>query len=480
MSESLKAKTLKALAWNAVQRYGTLFVNFFANLYIARQLTPDDYGVVGIMMVFVAVAATISDSGFPSALVQKKDTTQTDYCTAFFWNIAIGLLLYAAIFLAAPLVADYFDNPLFIPVLRLQGVIIIVNAFGSVQISRLSKTLQFKVLAIRSLIAAIVGTAIGVGLVACGYGIWGLVWQAIVTSGVSVVLLWSIARWRPQMLFSWSAFRQMFGFGSYIFVSNICNTLYTNVQSFIIGKAFSVRDLGYYSQAQKLEQVPAEGTSSVLAQVLFPVYASIADDRGRHIDAVRKNMKVISFVTFPLMMLLIIVAFPLIRLMLTDKWIQSIPMFQILCIVGMFTPVNVANTEIFRSIGAGKIYFILQTLKRVVGLVFIFASVPFGLYPFLWAIATMSIVTYAMNLYCTSRYFGYKCSDQLRDILPNLLLTLSVGGITALAMQLFDGWPDIVQVLVATTLYGALFLLTAVALRMKTIGIVRSLLSRHN
>ncbi len=238
MSESLKAKTLKALAWNAVQRYGTLFVNFFANLYIARQLTPDDYGVVGIMMVFVAVAATISDSGFPSALVQKKDTTQTDYCTAFFWNIAIGLLLYAAIFLAAPLVADYFDNPLFIPVLRLQGVIIIVNAFGSVQISRLSKTLQFKVLAIRSLIAAIVGTAIGVGLVACGYGIWGLVWQAIVTSGVSVVLLWSIARWRPQMLFSWSAFRQMFGFGSYIFVSNICNTLYTNVQSFIIGKAF--------------------------------------------------------------------------------------------------------------------------------------------------------------------------------------------------------------------------------------------------
>ena len=245
----------------------------------------------------------------------------------FFWNIAIGLLLYAAIFLAAPLVADYFDNPLFIPVLRLQGVIIIVNAFGSVQISRLSKTLQFKVLAIRSLIAAIVGTAIGVGLVACGYGIWGLVWQAIVTSGVSVVLLWSIARWRPQMLFSWSAFRQMFGFGSYIFVSNICNTLYTNVQSFIIGKAFSVRDLGYYSQAQKLEQVPAEGTSSVLAQVLFPVYASIADDRGRHIDAVRKNMKVISFVTFPLMMLLIIVAFPLIRLMLTDKWIQSIPMF---------------------------------------------------------------------------------------------------------------------------------------------------------
>ncbi|MBD5355787.1 MAG: lipopolysaccharide biosynthesis protein [Bacteroides sp.] len=456
-TDSLRHKALKAVIWNACQKYGSLIIAFGANIILARELSAEDYGLIGLLTVFIAIANSITESGFSSALIQKKDITQTEYCTVFLWNIGVAVILYTLIFVFAPQLGKYFDNPLLSPILRIQGIVIIINALCTIQTTRLTKQLDFKALAIRNLIATSVGSAIGISLVLLDYGVWGLVWQAIANSIVGCLLLWYVSKWRPQWIFSCSAFKGMFKFGSYIFLSGICNTIYLNIQSFIIGKVFSVKDLGYYSQAKRLEQVPVEGTSAVLSQVLFPIYSSIADNRQRHIEAVRKNIKIITYITFPIMVLLIVIAHPLIVGLFTDKWEPSVPMLQILCIVGMFSPVNVANTEIFRAIGAGLLYFNLQTIKRVVGLIFILASVPFGLYPMLWTIAGMSIITYMMNLYCTNRYFGYSYSKQLKDIIPNFLLSVSVGVLVALILHYLNLDSDIIKIICGIAMYLGLY-----------------------
>ena len=477
-TESLRNKALKAVIWNACQKYGGLIIAFFANIILARKLSAEDYGLIGLLTVFISIANSITESGFSSALIQKKDVTQTDYCTVFLWNIGVACLLYGLLFIFAPQLGAYFNNPLLGPILRAQGVIIIINGLCTIQTTRLTKNLDFKSLAIRNLIATCVGSLTGVALVLLDYGVWALVWQAIVNSVVGCMLLWYVSKWRPEWIFNKSSFMGMLKFGSYIFLSGICNTIYINIQSFIIGKAFSVKDLGYYSQAKRLEQVPVDGTSAVLSQVLFPVYSSIAEDRNRHIQAVRKNIKIITYITFPMMMLLIVIAHPLIVGLFTDKWEPSVPMFQIICIVGMFSPVNVANTEIFRSIGAGLIYFNLQTTKRVVGLIFILSSVPFGLYAMLWTIAGMSIITYLMNLYCTNKYFGYSYSKQLKDIIPNLILSVVVGIVVAIVLQLITIESNILNIIFGFTLYLCLYLSISMACHMAAPKLILSFKKR--
>ena len=441
--QSLKKRALSAVLWNAAQRYGSLIIAFFSNIVLARLLSPGDFGLVGLLTVFISVANVITESGFNSALIQRKNVEEIDYNTVFYWNIGISILMVVVLYFIAPLIADFFDRPILSKLLRVESIILIINSFCIVQTTRLMKFLKFHILAIRSIIATLFSTIVGITLAWLGYGVWALVWQAIAAATVGAVLLWKTTDWRPALQYDWGAFRRMFKFGAYISFSSLCNTLYINLQSFIIGKSFSIPDLGFYSQAKKLETIPVDGTASVLNAVLFPIYATIVDDRERHIRLVRKNIKIITFVTFPLMLMLILVAPYLFPILFTDKWNDSIPMFQILCVAGMFSPLNMANVEIFRSIGEGKIYLILQTIKRVIGVSMILFFVQYGLFAMLWSIAAFGVITYMLNMFFTHNIFGYAYSKQLSDIIPNLLLAV---GIFIIMMILFhtievrDNW----------------------------------------
>lgn len=424
---SLRKRTLRALLWNAVQRYGAMSISLVTNIVLARILSPDNFGLIGLLTVFITVAGAIVDGGFGSALIQRKKVTQIDYSSIFWINLAVSVLLTGVLYAAAPAIAGYFNQKILCEILRIESVVIIINAFCVIQTARLTKLLQFKDLAVRTIVAATISSIVAVIMAYSGFGVWSLVVRDILNAAVGAMLLWSLCKWKPTWTFNWESFKSLFKFGSFIFISSVSNTIYLNIQSFIIGHAFSIKELGYYSQAKKLESVSVETTSSVVSQVLFPVYASIADQREYHRQMVRKNVRIITYLTFPLMMLLIVVAKPLLTILLTEKWASSIPMFQILCIVGMMSPLNQANTEIFRAIGRSDIYLILQTIKRIIGLVFILWSVRYGLYPMMWTIAAMSFVTYLLNLIFTDRYFGYNYRMQLSDILPNMLTTLISG-----------------------------------------------------
>jgi len=424
MAQSLKRKAINAIIWNAVQKYGALSIAFVTNIIMARLLSPDDFGLIGLLSVFIAVSTTISESGFSAALIQRKNVTQVDYCTVFYWNILISIILVTILHFTAPVIADYFGKPILSDMLRLQSIVLIINSFCAVQIARLSKMLKFKLLAIRTIAGTSVASLVGVLLAILGYGVWSLVWQGITNALISAILLWSVADWIPSREFSWKSFKEMFNFGSLIFISSISNTIYINIQSFLIGKFFSVKELGYYTQAKKLETIPVDGTSSVLNQVLFPVYSSIVDEKERMLKIIRKNIQLITFLTFPLMTMLIVIAHPLIIVLFGEKWEPSVDMFRILCLLGMFAPLNIANTEIFKSIGRSDVYLILQTIKRVINLIIILWMIQFGLYPMLWGIALTGIASYILNLIYTDRIIGYKYLLQLRDIVKNLFAAL--------------------------------------------------------
>lgn len=437
MAGSLRKRAISAIIWNAIQKYGSLIIGFTTNVFLARLLTPEDFGLIGVLTVFIAVATAITESGFNSSLIQKQDVSQTDYCTVFYWNIIVALVLMSIIYFMAPAIAAYFGNDVIVPILRIESIILIVNSFCLVQTARLMKYLKFKELAFRTLVASLCGSAIGILLAIKGFGVWSLVWQGITNSLAGSILLWRVSDWKPSLAFSWKAFKNMYKFGMMVFLSSIFYTIYINIQSFIIGKSFSVKDLGYFTQAKKLETVPVDGTASVLNTVLFPVYSSVASDRKRHKEIVRKNINIVSYLTFPLMSLLIVIAPSIIVLLYGHKWDYSIPMFQILCINGMFAPLNMANTEIFRSIGAGGVYLSLNTLKRIFGLAIILWFVQYGLYPFLWAIAAIGILTYVINMIFTDKKFGYNYREQLSDILPSLLLSILSCGIGMYLLAFF-------------------------------------------
>lgn len=480
MSDSLKRDTLKAVFWNAVQRYGVLIISFLSNIVLARLLTPEDFGVIGLLNVFVAVAESMVDTGFGASLIQRKDTSNIDYSTVFIWNISVALLLTIVLLIAAPSISIYFNIERLSPVLRVASCIILVNALASVQMARLTKKLQFKLIAIRTLIAAIVSSITGIALALLGCGIWALVAQIIVSSVVCSVLIWILSKWKPSMQFSWASIKKMFNFGSMIFISGIFDTLYTNIQGFIIGKQFSVNELGYYTQAKKLESVPVQGTSSVLSQVLFPVYATVADDRGRHIGIVRKNVRIITFLTFPIMLLLIIIAHPLIEFLFSAKWLPAVPLFQILCVFGFLQPLNIANAQIFKAIGRGDIYFYLQTLKRIINIVLILLSVRFGLYAMMWTIALTGLVSYVLNIVFTHRVFGYSYREQFSDITPALVTSLVAMGVTYGANLLVEKWTSfsIIQILIPAALYIVIYWSISRILQKTSLQILKNILRR--
>lgn len=442
MLDSLKKNTIKAVYWNAIQRYGVLLISFVSNIVFARLLTPEDFGVIGLLNVFIAVASSMVDTGFDASLIQRKDASDLDYSTVFIWNIVIATLLTVVLFFAAPYIALFFQIDRLCPVLRISSCILLVNALASVQMTRLTKTLKFKLIAIRTLAAAIISSAVGILLALLGCGIWSLVSQVIVNAIICSILIWILSKWKPSLSFSWKSLKRMFNFGSLIFISGICDTLYTNIQGFIIGKHFSINELGYYTQAKKLEYVPVQGTSSVLSQVLFPVYATVSQDRIRHIGIVRKNVRLITFITFPIMLLLIIIAHPLIEILFTAKWLPAVPLFQVLCVFGFLQPLNMANAQIFKAIGRSDIYFILQTLKRVISLVLVLLSVRFGLMVMMWTIALTGMVSYILNIIFTHKIFGYYARQQFADISPALFSSILTMCATYGVYILLKHWTD--------------------------------------
>jgi O-antigen/teichoic acid export membrane protein len=469
MGDNLKDKTVFGMMWGAVGKVGTLAINFLTNLVLARLLMPEDFGTIAMLAIFLAVSNIFIQGGLGAALIQKKNPDHIDYSTVFYWNLVVAVIFYLILYVSAPFIADYYALPLVKPLLRVQSLVLIIQSFSIVQYTQLQKQMNFKALAIRNMAAALAGTLIAIPLALRGFGPWSLVASAILASIVNVLLLWKMSTWRPTWEFSFESLKSLFSFGGLMLLSSLAETIYTNLQGLIIGKRFSASDLGYFSQAKKLEEIPVTGLSSIVNDVTFPAFASLQDDSERLLAGVRKSTKALTFLNFPMMILLMIVAQPLICLLYGSKWEASSPYFQILCISGLIYAVNTLNTNVIKSLGKGKIYFVIQIVKRLIGIGLILFGMRFGIFGLLWAVASVSYISFIINALVNKKLINYGVFRQLGDFGPVLILALVVGALTY-ALGLTLPCHIYLTMLIQIILYLGLYILLAKLLKMEELN----------
>lgn len=426
MSESLGNKTIAGVFWSLIQRFGVMFVTFIANMILARILSPDDFGMIGMLLIFLSVANTFVDGGFASALIQKKNPTHQEYSTIFYWNLIISLFFILLLYVSAPSIAGFYRIPLLSEILRVQGWVLLINAFSIVQQNILVKRMQFKKLALINLVANIISVAVAIKLAYSGYGVWSLVYKNLLSAFLIACICWISSKWKPSWIFDLKAFRSLGGFGIMVLFSNLVETIYTEFQGLIIGRAYSARDLGFYTQAKRLEEVPTLGITSAINQVSFPLYSQLQDDYAALKNMLRKNIRFLSFINIPIYCILILIAQPLIVLLFSDKWLESVPYFKILCFAGMIYPMTSLNTNIIKSLGRGKLYFSLQSIKRGIGIVIIIIASRFGINILMWALVLVSYMTYGINAWLIKKILNYSYTEQLKDILPSVVISFAL------------------------------------------------------
>ena len=423
MSSSLKQKTISGMIWSSLQRFGTMGISFISNIVLARLLTPDDYGCIGMLMIFIAISNTFIDGGFGSALIQKKRPTTEDYSTIFYWNIALSIVLYAVLFLCAPLIADFYNIPLLTEVLQVQGIVLIINALGIIQANQLRKQLKFKAIAQVSVIASIVSVIVAIAMAYMGYGVWSLVAQQIATSLVTTVLYWIYSNWRPIIAFSKKSFKELFGFGSFILLSNLINTFCNNLNGLLIGKFFNASSMGYFTQAKKLEDVSSLSIEAVVTQVTYPVLVEVKDNYERLKNVLKQFNSLLLYIVAPLMLLLNLLAAPIIEFLLGEQWLPAVPYLEILAFQGIAVSLQGVNYNAIASMGHSKDLFKSTIIKRGMSVVLLVIGMYLGdVKGILWGMTISSYFICFYNSVLVHKFVGYTLFRQLLDFLPIILL----------------------------------------------------------
>lgn len=424
------------MIWSFVQRFGTMVISFVSNIVLARLLTPDDYGTIGMLMIFIAVANTFVDGGFGSALIQKKEPIKEDYSTIFWWNIFLSVVLYGVLYVGAPAVAKFYNYPLLSHVLRVQGFVLILNALSIIQQNQLRKQLKFKRLACVTVISAILSASMAIVLAYMGWGVWALVAQQLMLSGCNAIQLWILNKWYPSLLFSKKSFKELFGFGGFMLGSNLLNTLCNNAQGLLIGKFFSPATLGYYTQAFKLEQLLSTSIASIVDQVSYPVLSEVQDDNNALKRLLKKLTLAIAFISTPIILIFMVIAQPIVVLLYSDKWLPSVEYFQILCVAGIAICLQGVSYYAVASKGKGKDLFWWTFVKRGLGLLFLVVGMYIGgikglMYGFVLSAWFLLII----NQYLISKHIGYSLWQQYKDLLPIYVLSAFVFAICLLVYQ---------------------------------------------
>lgn len=422
MSTSLKQQTISGMIWSSLQRFGTMGISFISNIVLARLLTPDDYGCIGMLMIFIALSNTFIDGGFGSALIQKKRPTSEDYSTIFYWNIFLSFVLYAILYLCAPLIANFYNIELLSKVLQVQGVILIINALGIIQANQLRKQLKFKAIAQTNLIASVVSVVVAIAMAYMDYGVWSLVAQQIVFSLVTAMLYWLYSSWRPILVFSKASFKELFGFGSFILLSSLINSFCNNLNGLLIGKFFNASSMGYFTQAKKLEDVFSTSIETVVSQVTYPVLVEVKDNYERLRNILKQFNSLLLYVVTPLMMLLNLLSVPIIEILLGEQWLSAAPFLEILVFQGIAISLQGVNYNAIASIGRSKVLFQSTIIKRCVSIVLIILGMFLaGVNGILWGMTISSYFICLYNSVLVHKYIKYTLSRQFLDLLPIIL-----------------------------------------------------------
>lgn len=437
--KNLKQKAASGMVWTALQKYSTMFIQFISGIILARLLTPYDYGCIGMLSIFMALTEIFIDGGFGSALIQKKQPTQEDYSTIFWWNLGMALLMYAILFVSAPAIARFYNIPLLRDVLRVQGLVLFIYAFNIVQRNQLKKRLNFKLLSIVTITTSVTSLVVTIFMAYKGFGVWALVTQNLISAAIPAIVFWFFVKWRPICIFSVLSFKELFGFGVYMFLTHLVNKFGAKLSQLLIGKIYSPATLGYFTKAANTESLASHSISSIMTQITYPLYAQIQDDKNALSGVIKRLTSTIAYITFPIMFVLMLTAKPVFILLYSERWVASIPYFQVLCLVGLAECLQSVNTQSIAAIGKSKTMFVWTLLKRSLGILLVVGGL------FLWGMKGLLIGYVLYNWFCyfvniglVSKYIGYHWKRQLLDLLPMGLASVLIAVVCYFGIGYFN------------------------------------------
>lgn len=456
---SLRKQARSGMVWTFAQQFGNQLVGFAVSLVLARILMPAEFGLIGMIAVFISVGQTLVQSGLTQSLIRAPEITNDDYSTVFFYNLAVSIVIYLLVYMGAPYIAKFYDQNILTALTRLYCLVFIINGFSAVQQARFTRLMNFKIQTIISLPATLIGGGIGIFLAMKGYGVWSLVWSQLVVAGIGSVLFWFLSTWRPNFIFSISLFKQHFAFGIRLAISGLLDTIFNNAYLIIIGKYFAPAQVGYFTRAETMRQLPVSNLSTALNKVTYPLFAKIQDEDIRLKEVYSQLMKIVVFIIAPTMVILGVLAEPVFRFLFTSKWLPAVPYFQILCVVGILYPINSYNLNILKVKGRSDLFLKLEVIKKVIIIGIIVATLPFGIYALLWGQVLIAIMGFFINSHYTGKFISYSALSQLKDLFPSLLFSVVAGfAVFVLDNFLLQNFMDIIRILAGVICFGIIYL----------------------
>lgn len=409
------------MLWTGLERLGTQIIQFVIGILIARVLLPSDYGLIGMLAIFMGIAQTFIDSGFANALIQKKDRNQNDYTTVFYFSICTGALIYLILYVSAPWIARFYDQPILTSIARVYMLTLIINSFSISQTAKLTIDLNFRIQAIISIVSIILSGSIGVTLAYGGYGVWALVWQGISSALVRTVFVWVASKWLPLVSFSIKSFKRLFSFGSKLLASSLINNIYSNISTLIIGKAFHATELGYFTRAQQFGQLPTQTITNIVLKVNYPILSDLQDDNVRLIETYKVLLRTPVFILYPILFGLSVLAEPLVMVLLGDKWIGAATLMPLLCFGFLWDPLTNINLNLLYVKGKTNLVLKLELIKKPIAFFMLFCSIPLGLKGMCCAISLYSMIAFIFNCYYTDKILNFGFIKQIKSLLPILI-----------------------------------------------------------
>ena len=444
---SLKKQALSGMLWSSIQTFGNQAISFSVSIILARLLLPAEFGLIGMIGIFMGIGGALVGSGLSASLIRTTAADQADYSTVFVFNLAGSIIIYGIMFMLAPYIADFFKQPILVEITRLYSLSFIISAFTAVQVTRLHKNMDFKTETRASLVATLISGIVGVIMAYGGFGVMSLVWMGLTNSTVNSAMLWVQSGWRPSLIFDRKKFRYHFGFGSRMMFSGILDILFTNAYTIIIGKFYAATQLGYYNRADSLKQLPVSTFSGILNKVTYPLFAEIKNDDVRLKSVYKQIMKMVIFIIAPVLVLMGVLAEPLFRFLFTEKWLPAVPYFQIFCAAGILYPLHAYNLNILSVKGRSDLFLRLEIIKKILLAIVLAASFPFGIIGLIWGQVIFSVIAFFINTHYSGNFLKYSSWEQLRDISPILLLTISMGTVVYIVNALLTAAPDVLRLL---------------------------------
>ena len=460
MQESLKDKTVRGVGWSFIDNIASSGITFLVGLILARLLTPEEYGVMAMIAIFIAVSNSIIDSGFSNALIRKVHINRIDYNTVFYFNIVVSIVLYISLFLASPAISVFFKEPILMEVMRIIGFILIINALSIIPRTIFVRNVNFKTQTKVSLISSISSGFVGIGMALAGMGVWSLVGQQLSRQLLNTLFLWIFCKWHPNFEFSIKSFNELFGFGSKLLLSGLINTIYKNIYYIIIGRFYASSILGQYTRAEQFNTIFSSNLTTVVQRVSYPVLSSIQEESERLREAYRKVIKTTMLISFACMLGLAAVAKPLILILIGAKWLPAVYFLQIICFAGMLYPLHAINLNILQVKGRSDLFLKLEIIKKCYGILILLITVFCFKTPLAIALggAVSSLISCFVNASPNKKLLNYSYLEQMKDLFPSMgiaaIMGIIVYGISFLALPSL--LKLIIQVLLGVIIYVGL------------------------